>query len=60
MDCNRECFKIGGPWIDIDPTCPVHKPGGLQDQAEEAEASRASLEARIEALEARVRKLEGR
>lgn len=22
--CGRECYTIGGPWIEEDPDCPVH------------------------------------
>ena len=24
MLCNHECYKIGGPWIEEDPSCPIH------------------------------------
>lgn len=24
MQCNSECYIIGGPWITYDPHCPVH------------------------------------
>ena len=32
MNCGHECFKIGGPWIDVDPNCPFH---GYEAQANE-------------------------
>jgi hypothetical protein len=31
-DCERECYRIGGPWISADPDCPVH---GAETQARE-------------------------
>lgn len=52
-DCDRQCFKIGGPWIAEDPTCPVH---GIEAQREKkiVEDRIADLEARVAALEDRL------
>jgi hypothetical protein len=24
MRCEHQCFEIGGPWIDTNPSCPEH------------------------------------
>lgn len=34
MLCAYECYKIGGPWITFDPSCPVHN--GTNDNREES------------------------
>ena len=54
MSCRHECYQIGGPWIGANPNCPVHRPGGTQDQEDRIDA----LEARIEDLEERLALLE--
>ena len=54
MSCDRGCHTIGGPWIDFDPSCPVHGSGGTQDQENDREA----LENRVTQLEDRMRQLE--
>lgn len=33
MGC--ECYRIGGPFIAEDPSCPAHGHGGLQDEVNE-------------------------
>lgn len=37
MQCGRQCYVIGGPWITVDPDCPVHG-----TEAEEERARRES------------------
>ena len=39
-----ECYRIGGPFVAEDPSCPAHGEGGCVDE--------------IDALEERVRRLE--
>lgn len=65
MGC--DCYKIGGPFIDVDPSCPVHRPGGLRDQEEAREAFEfdikeelAALRRENEDLKARLKRLESR
>jgi hypothetical protein len=58
IDCGHECYRIGGPWITYDPSCPVHGPGGSLEREEQAEATEAELRATISALEGRVARLE--
>jgi hypothetical protein len=48
MGC--ECYKIGGPFIDVDPNCATHRKGGLRDQEE----AREVLEERVRKLEEKV------
>ena len=31
MSCGHRCYEIGGPWITVDPDCPIH---GTDAQAE--------------------------
>jgi len=26
-DYDCRCYEIGGPWIDVDPNCPIHGHG---------------------------------
>lgn len=49
MSC--ECYKIGGPWITYDPSCPTH---GDTAQAEEREREleQSRNEAEMSALRA--------
>ena len=48
MGC--ECYQIGGPWIEEDPSCPAHGQGGLQEQLDEAREEIFRLKAEIQAL----------
>ena len=45
-----ECYKIGGPWIDVDPECPEHG-YEAQRRREEAETRSGDIEARLAYLE---------
>jgi hypothetical protein len=45
MSC--ECNRPGGPWITVDPECPVHGVDGYEEKLERAEARIAELEAAI-------------
>ena len=65
MGC--DCYKIGGPFIDVDPDCPVHAPGGLRDQEEAREEFQAEVRDELaalrkenEELKARLKRLENR
>lgn len=57
MDCDRECYRIGGPWIAEDPNCPVHGYEAVRER-EEREAAERALLSRIEELERRLTELE--
>lgn len=52
-----ECYKIGGPWIDYDPDCPVHGNDARRIR-EDDEQERYELEKRIDNLEKNVVRLE--
>lgn len=58
-DC--DCYKIGGPFIAEDPSCPIHGAGGMQDElatlkeqnallAAQGQEARKALEAIKEAV----------
>lgn len=60
-DCDRGCHTIGSGFVDgVDPTCPVHQPGGLEDQKREMESRVTELENKVEDLERRVQRIEWR
>lgn len=46
-----ECYKIGGPFIDVDPNCPVHGPGGLNEQMQEQADTITTFRAENERLQ---------
>jgi len=56
MSC--DCYKIGGPWIAVDPDCPVHgrdaqrRQDLLDEERQSMEERMAALESRLEAIEA--------
>lgn len=58
-----ECYKVGGPWVDYDPNCPVHgdEAQRIQEQErqekEETRHREESLEERVSSLEDTVKKL---
>ncbi len=47
-----DCYKIGGPWIEEDPDCPLHGREARQRDEQIAESAQ-NLEERVESLEAR-------
>ena len=51
MSC--ECYRVGGPWITYDPSCPTHG-----DEAREREAEQAQVAYETEQLHRRVERLE--
>lgn len=51
MSC--DCYKIGGPWIDVDPNCPFHG-YDAQRQQEIEEQRKQELEDRVSELEQQV------
>ena len=44
-DGECDCYQIGGPWIDVNPNCEIHRSGGLNDQVDELRTRIAELEA---------------
>ena len=45
-----ECYKIGGPFIDVDPDCPIHNKNYRDYQEDQSDV--------IEQLQAKVAELE--
>lgn len=52
-----ECYQIGGPWIDFDPSCPEHG-HDAQRREREAEEERKAAADREADLDARIERLE--
>lgn len=48
-----ECYMIGGPWIDVDPNCPVHGDEAKRER-EELKAANRSIDDRLQELETRL------
>ena len=59
-----DCYKIGGPWIDYDPSCPLHGDEAREAAAEyermqvARENESAEMRARIEELSQRILEIE--
>lgn len=47
MSC--DCYKIGGPWITYDPSCPAHGTEA-QERAREQEETEQALRTEIQEL----------
>jgi len=43
-----ECNQIGGPWITVDPDCPLHGVDGYEERFNRAEDRIAELENAIQ------------
>jgi hypothetical protein len=50
MSCEHRCYEMGGPWITVDPDCPIH--------GTDAQAEQYARDERKESIHCRIREAE--